>query len=219
MTSIPSRLGRIVAGDYVYQITPDDVLWLARAVHKEGGSNAATVWTYFQRQAANRRSSSLASLVLAHSQPVNPAWRADGEKCRPGGPYHGTERCTPSQLASRAANAVRPWGEIPASVRDVVVAGVTGRLPNPVPGATDFADEEVSMGFLRRNPGARMIFKAPQSACPRCNWYIDEGSLRAPVFVDLDGQRAGAAVAAAGIGFGTLVVALVAGYAAYRWSR
>lgn len=29
----------------------------------------------------------------------------------------------------------------------------------------------------------------------------------------------GAAVAAAGIGFGTLLVALVAGYAAYRWSR
>lgn len=206
---IPSRLGRIVSGSYVYQITPEDVLWLARSVHKEGGSNAATIWTYLQRQAAGRRSGSLASLVLAHSQPVNPAWRADGEHCRPGGDYAGTQYCTAQQLAARAANAVRPWDEIPQSVRDTIVAAVTAKLANPVPKATDFADPSVSAGFLSRNPGARVVLRAG-------NWYIDEGRVTSPVFVELDGQRAGVA---AGAGLGIIALALVAGYAAYRWRR
>ena len=205
--TIPSRLGRIVSGSYAYQITPDDVLWLARSVHKEGGNPAATVWTYLQRQAAGRRSSSLASLVLAHSQPVNPKWRADGEFCRPGGEYAGSQYCTPQQLAARAENAVRPWGAIPSDIRDVVVSGVTARLSNPVPGATDFADPRVSAGFLERNHGARTVLRAG-------NWYIDEGRVAVPVFVELDGRRAGASAA-----LGTIALGVAAGYAVWRMVR
>jgi hypothetical protein len=46
MTSIPTRLGTIVAlNGYRYQITPTDVLWLARSVQYEGGNYLATAWT------------------------------------------------------------------------------------------------------------------------------------------------------------------------------
>jgi hypothetical protein len=208
--TIPSCLGRIVTRDgYAYQITPDDVLWLARSVHKEGGNHTATIWTYLQRQAAGRRSSSLASLVLAHSQPVNPRWRADGEFCRPGGEYAGSQYCTPQQLEARAANAVRPWSQIPQSVRDAVVSAVTARTPNPVPNATDFADPTVSAGFLRRNPEARVVLRAG-------NWYIDERRVSSPVEIELDGRRVGAA--AGGVGL-ALAAALVAGYAVWRRLR
>ena len=177
ISSIPQRLGRIVtANGYSYQITPDDVLWLARSVHKEGRepTYAPTIWTYFQRQAAYRRSSSLASLVLAHSQPVNPEWRRDGRFCRPGGQYNTSPKCAPARLQERADNAIRSWGEIPPAVRTAVLEAVTAVLPNPVPRATDFADQEVSQGFLGRNPSARLISKVVSSQCPRCNWYLAE---------------------------------------------
>lgn len=58
-----SELGHIIGGGYTYQITPDDVLWLARAVSQEGGSHAATAWTYAQRL-ISRRSSSKTSRVV-----------------------------------------------------------------------------------------------------------------------------------------------------------
>lgn len=225
MTAIPQRLGRIVSGNYVYQITPDDVLWLARSVHKEGGSPAATIWTYLQRQAAGRRTSSLASLVLAHSQPVNPRWRAGGEFCGPGGTYAGQDNCSARVLTDRAENAVRPWSEIPQAIRDVIVAAVTAQLPNPVPKATDFADQEVSQSFIRRNPGTRLVLKAVASRCPPCapgtrcgcNWYLDEGRVTTPVYVELDGRRIGSA--GAGFGLGTLLFAAAVGYGVYRMRR
>lgn len=160
--------GRIETADgYSYQITPDDVLWLARSVSHEGGNRAATIWTYFQRQAALRRTSSLASLVLGHSQPVNPAWRRDGAKCRPGGPYYGRDECSERRLAARDRAATMPWEQIPAETRNLVLAAATAQLPNPVPKATDFADARVSTGFLGRNPGAGIVLQDG-------NWYLYE---------------------------------------------
>lgn len=160
--------GRIETADgYSYQITPEDVIWLARSVAHEGGNRAATIWTYFQRQAALRRRSSLASLVLGHSQPVNPAWRRTGEKCRPGGPYHDTDYCAERRLAARDRAAAMTWEQIPQAIRDVITAAVTARLPNPVPKATDFADARVSRGFLSRNPGAGIVLQDG-------NWYLYE---------------------------------------------
>ncbi len=226
MVDIPQRLGRIVTRDgYSYQITPADVLWLARSVHKEGGSNAATIWAYFQLQASARRSASLASLVLAHSQPVNPEWRRDGIHCRPGGDYAGQDNCAPSLLEQRDANAVRPWTQIPIAVREVVARAVTGNLPNPVPRAINFADERVSRGFLSRpaNAGSGVVLKAPASACPACNWYLYEArSANWPanfVQVELDGRRSSEAALAAGLGLGTLFFAGAVGLGVYLWRK
>jgi hypothetical protein len=171
MTAFPSssELGRIeTAQGYSYQLKPDDILWLARAVYREGGDNAATIWTYFQRQALNRRSSSLASLVQGHSQAINPNWATGGIHCRPGGDYYGRPECSASLLARRDANIVRPWDAIPTSVRQAVVAAAQGRLPNNAPRATDFADQTQGARFLRNHADSRLVLD-------RGNIYIAEG--------------------------------------------
>lgn len=173
MTSIPTRLGTIVAlNGYRYQITPTDVLWLARSVQYEGGSYLATAWTYAQRQVLYRRTRSLASLVQEHSQPVNPIWRRDGEKCRPGGPYHGRDQCSEARLARRDEAANLPWASIRENIRDIVTRWAQGETTNPAPRATNFADEAVSEGFLRRHPGSQVVLRAGTPT--NQNWYIAE---------------------------------------------
>lgn len=168
MTSIPTRLGMIVAlNGYRYQITPTDVLWLARSVQYEGGNYLATAWTYAQRQVLYRRTGSLADLVLGHSQPVNPKWRRDGEFCRPGGRYHGQDNCSEARLARRDEAASLPWDSIREEIRSTVVRWALGETSNPVPRATDFADAAVSAGFLERNPESRVVLRDG-------NWYIAE---------------------------------------------
>jgi hypothetical protein len=168
MTSIPTRLGTIVAlNGYRYQITPTDVLWLARSVQYEGGNYLATAWTYAQRQVLYRRTGSLAELVLGHSQPVNPKWRRDGEFCRPGGRYHGSDRCSERSLDRRDEAANLPWASIRAEIRSIVVRWALGETTNPAPRATDFADSEVSASFLERHPESRVVLRDG-------NWYIAE---------------------------------------------
>jgi hypothetical protein len=167
------QLGEIVAQNGLhYQITPEDLLWLARSVQHEGGNPAATAWTYAQRLVLFR-SSSLLRLVQAHSQPVNPIWRRTGEKCRPGGPYHGRDECAESRLAVRDRAATMPWDSIRPSIRDLLVRWAKADLENPVPRATDFANAPVSRGFISRNPGTRTVLMDG-------NWYLSEGPSSAP---------------------------------------
>lgn len=150
------------ATGYTLRITPEDLLWLARAVQFEGGSTAATIWTYAQR-AALYEVPSLAGLVRAHSQPVNPIWASmDAEGCQ-----RAPSRCTPEQLATRARAASIPWSELSPLVRAKVIAWARAELPNPVPRATDFAAPEVSRAFLQRHPGSYVVLRAG-------NWYIAE---------------------------------------------
>lgn len=167
ISRIPPSLSKITSKNgYSYQITPDDVLWLARSVQFEAGNYAATAWTYAQRMAM-ARSRSLEAMVMAHSQPINPIWRRNGSKCRPGGPYHGRDECSESRLTARDRAAALPWSEVRPEVREVVVKFVTGQLPNPVPRAANFANAPVTQGYLSRNPESRVILRDG-------NWYITE---------------------------------------------
>lgn len=170
IASLPaqSQLGQIRSkSGRVYQITPEDVLWLTRSARYEGGNHAATLWTYAQRLIAFN-SQSLAALVRAHSQPVNPRWRRDGEFCAPGGQYHGNDLyCSEAQLARRDEAATIPWTSLPASLRTLVVEWAQAKVDNPVPRATDFANARVSQSFLSRNPGAGIVLQEG-------NWYLYE---------------------------------------------
>jgi hypothetical protein len=170
--AMPARFARIVAPDYEYQLTRDDLLWLGRAMQGEGGNHAATAWTYVQRL-AGRRLSSLRALVLAHSQVVNPIWRRDGSRCAPGGRYYGTNYCSPRSLDARDRAASLTWEQIPSRVRSVLVQLAAGTLANPAPRATDFANDVVSQGFLRRHPDARVVLREG-------NWYLAEGPSSSP---------------------------------------
>lgn len=157
-----SELGQIRSKNgYVYQITPEDLIWLARSVQFEGGDHASTIWTYAQLQAKRRRSASLAGLVRAHSQPINPLWEsASTSKCQ-----QYPARCTPAMLERRRRARTTPWSSLRSTVRSKVLAWARAELPNPVPRAVDFADQTVSEAFIRRNPGTQIVKRTG-------NWYL-----------------------------------------------
>jgi len=162
--------GKIVSSDgWSYQLTADDILWLARSVDFEGGTNpSGVIWTYAQRLALpsiHRQYPTLALLVRAHSQPVNPKWARDGEFCRPDGRYADEPECAEAKLTRRDRAQSIPWDEISPRIRDLVIRFSHAELSNPVPRSVDFADERVSTGFLARNPAARVVLKAG-------DWFI-----------------------------------------------
>ncbi len=143
----------ILAGRYRYELTPDDVLWLARAGACEAGGRPgairAVIWTYLAR-AAMAEVSSLSSLVQRHSQPLNPIWQRTGEKCRaPDGEWYdrcytntrGARVCPCSEAAleRRERCSTLTWTQVAPVVREAVTAVLAGAVPNPVPKAVDFA--------------------------------------------------------------------------------
>lgn len=218
MSAIPNRLGLITTtAGYRYQITPTDLLWLARSVQYEGGNELATAWTYAQRQADRRRTGPLYELVLGHSQPVNPIWRRTGSKCAPGAPSHGTDACSERRLAIRDEAANLPWDEVRESIRTLVTRWARGETTNPVPRATDFADAEVSTAFLARpqNAGSVVVLRDG-------NWYIAEPrAARWPAgFVQITSPT-GAVLPQPneGGGAGAVLLLAAAGGAAWYFSR
>jgi hypothetical protein len=152
-----------------YRITGDDRLWAARAAHFEGGHDPAdTLWTWTQRFAlpARRRiHGTLSGLIKAHSQPVNPIWRRDGSKCRPGGSHHNHDYCAERRLVNRDRAATMSFSETRPEVQQKVNAWANGQLPNPVPRSVDFAAPNVTRSFLGRNPGSRLLKEAG-------NWFV-----------------------------------------------
>jgi len=129
-----------------YTLTDQDVLWAARSAQWEGppAETAAILWTMTQgfarrRDAGGRfRSESFGGYVRGFSQPVNPLWMRDGEKCRPGGPYAGQDVCAPVRLDRRDQAVRMTWEEINPEKRAIIQRWVAGSLPNPVPRAVDF---------------------------------------------------------------------------------
>lgn len=156
-----TSLGHIrTRAGYDYPLDEEDLLWLARAAQFEGGDPAATIWTYAQRL-ARAEGSSLAALVRAHSQPLNPRWdEPSDELCQ-----QHPDRCTPAQLERRRRARTTPWERLDTRVRNLVTRFANAALANPVPRAVDFADPTVATAFLRRNPGATIVKKAG-------NWYL-----------------------------------------------
>lgn len=217
-SSEPQEYGKIVASDgWSYQLTTDDILWIARSVEFEGGlSPSGVIWTYAQRLALPNIHSlypTLASLVRAYSQPVNPKWARDGVFCAPGGSYAGKPECSESKLTRRDRAQSIPWGEISARTRSLVTKFARAELPNPVPRSVGFADAHVSTGFLASNPAAQVILRAG-------NWFIGTAqSLAWPaghVRVQFRGMTSGETTGGASI---VLVLLLAAAGGALAWWR
>lgn len=151
----------ILTGDGLrYQLTSSDLLWLARAADGEGGDPADTIWTWIQRFALpnfRARYPTLAQLVQAHSQPVNPAWRADGRFCRPGGAYADSSSCSTSRLERRAFYATAPLSALSDRTKQALAQLEAGTLPNHVARAVDFATRDLANAFVSRTPGAVLL--------------------------------------------------------------
>lgn len=165
--------GRIVTADgWRYPITDEDVLWAARAATCESSdpqTTLAELWTWAYRFATpnyRRTFPTLASLIRAHSQPVNPKWERDGEACRPGGRFANAPVCDEALLARRERCRTTPYAALPAEQRAVTEAWAKGKTRNPVPGAMDFASSSIGVqqGDVEvARFGGQVFYSEPQS--------------------------------------------------------
>lgn len=134
-------------GGFVYHITDEDILWLARAIWGESGPRggrpgAAVAWAMAQyhalvlsRQGDRPKFSTLTNLLRAYCQPINPIWASmSGRGCQ-----RRPDHCTERHLRRRRQITNASWEQIPAPVRELVMRFVQGDVRNPVPGATDWA--------------------------------------------------------------------------------
>lgn len=167
-----------------YQVTPEDALWLARAVECEGGDQVSSAWTMIWRFAYFRRGrGTLAQLVRSFSQPVNPRWESPTS---PGCVQYPGD-CSPDSLARRAQCRSLEWSQMRHAA--LVQAVLRAEIPNPVPRAINFADARVSLGYVNRTPGAWVIYAKGG------NWYLGENqSANLPfdaVWIEYNGRRSG----------------------------
>lgn len=167
-----------------YRITREDLLWLARMVEYEGGLQEAPalLWTLAQRFVWIDRSRfrTLSALAQSFSQPINPIWRRDGEKCRPGGEFHGQPECTEARLDRRDRAAKRSWRALPQEIAEITAKWAMGQVTNPVPTATNWAAGRPVQGrdtaqaaiYLERHPGAERVLSYGG------NWFIAEANTK-----------------------------------------
>ena len=169
--------GRIVTRDgFTYQITTEDVIWAARATTCESSdleSSLAELWAWTYRFATpsyRRTYRTLASLIRAHSQPVNPRWERGGEACGPGGRFEGSQVCSETLLARRERCRTTPYDALPAAMRELTEAWAKGRTRNPVPLAMDFASSSIGtqegdleVARFGRSGNQQVFYSEPQS--------------------------------------------------------
>lgn len=153
------ELGEIVAGASRYRLTWEDLLWCARmiegecgAVQAAGNHGASILWCMASRFAAvsRRRYPTFKALCQGYSQPINPIWRRDGEKCRVGGPFHDRRECSEAALTTRERLATKEWHEFSDGIQTMVYNWATAQVENPVPRAVHFAVPRVVSSGIDR---------------------------------------------------------------------
>lgn len=138
--------GVIATSDgFRYELTPSDLLWAARMLVGESGTNqadgAAVLWTMASRL-AQQRGSSFQNVIQNYSQPINERWSSTGDMCGPGGRYAGQANCSPALLQRRAQIAGLQPEDMPQQWA-LVQRWAAGQIPNAVPRAVEFATPEM----------------------------------------------------------------------------
>lgn len=182
MATLPkaSELARIQSGTGEdYPLTLEDAEWAIRMGVFEGSDPHPVLWAMAQRwvllSAQGKKYRSFAAMLRDFSQPINPKWLRTGEFCKPGGTYAGKAPCSEDKLVRRAFAQTAPLASVVAQdplTADRVLSWLKGEVKNPVPRATDFAQEPVAEGFLEDHPGAEAILRVPANSCPNCNVMI-----------------------------------------------
>jgi hypothetical protein len=163
-----------------YTLTPEDAEWAVRMAVFEGGDPAITLWVMAQRWVLFQRKgagyTSFARFLQAFSQPINPKWARDGEFCKEGGRYSGTDYCDASKLARRelAQSSLQVVAAKDPVAYAIAVAWLKAEIPNTVPRGTNFSDERVADAYLAKTPGATELTRTPPDTCPACNVVIVE---------------------------------------------
>lgn len=126
--------GCIVAGEYTYRMTRNDLEWLARTVRAESGprfveaESSATAWAFVQglvvtqRHRARHDRISLATYVQNYSAACSKRWATGGTRYSP--------RITPRADRCRA----RGWDDLPLTWRKFAIGFLDGDVSNESPG-------------------------------------------------------------------------------------
>lgn len=221
------QLGTITWPGGEYTLTPNDLLWAARAAAHEG-DHEAVLWCWTNRWVSwgHARFDTLAEMIRAHSQPVNPIWQRGGRCCpeanedctspcfeSEGNPTGESQYCPCSQVSlDRRERAVTlSWEQIASSLRDKVMKWATARLTDPVPRATDFAALPCQSWDTQRRKGIRKLYVL------RNCFYGDTRALSWPAnYVQI---KLGDRVAGDRSNWLVPVLLLGAGYGAWKLSR
>lgn len=148
----------VVHGSVPHDVSPEDVLWLGRALDGEGGDERAVAATLIQRwvMLGGSERMSLSELVQAYCQAISPLWLADGARCRPGGSAHGTRPCAPEVTAARARRRARAWSELREEARDAAVwALYSDELGDYLPGSVHYATRALVARKMRGREARR----------------------------------------------------------------
>jgi hypothetical protein len=124
-------------------ITVKDAFAMALLIHAEtwGGATQedaeAMIWSMAQRSywSPTWNAKSLADMIYAYSQPINPIWRRDGKMCKEGGAKHDADACNDTRLAKRDEFIKLKWKDLNETARKAVISWLEGTLNNPVKGA------------------------------------------------------------------------------------
>lgn len=134
-----------------YQITQDDMVWLARSIWGEVSpsasawsnpvtrrAGAAVLWAYANHYMTVGQKqevySTLGRFVQAYSQPINPAWLDPaGRRCQ-----SMPAACTPQKIQNRRSRRAKSWDSFPPALQELVISFVQGTLANPIGTRTDF---------------------------------------------------------------------------------
>jgi hypothetical protein len=138
-------------GQPPYQITEQDMTWLARCLYGEVNPSA-TAWA---NQATQRAGAAvlwalanhymtvgrkrelyptLTAFTRAYSQPLSARWSSlDAAGCQ-----QQPTMCTPTRLSRRRDIQAKSWSNMPAELRFLVESFVAGRIPNPIGTRTDW---------------------------------------------------------------------------------
>ena len=172
-----------------YAATNDDALWLARAVAHEGSPHDAVAWALVQRFALLYPTyPTVAELVKAYAQPINPRWFPDGD-------LHAKRlkqlASDPKKQADEIARARRreqyaqtPWDSIPAAARTAALEALEAHGDSPVPGAVHYRASTAPEGSTKKQAYARAqqyaanrpdlaaVVRIPQGYGRGVNWFF-----------------------------------------------
>lgn len=134
--------------DYSYAVTPEDSLWWARAIWREGAPQIAVGHALLQRFAylysTNAPYKTLTSFLRAYCQPINPEWFPGGKlstakitRLTKAGDSAGAaaERAKAQQ---RLVYSQTPLSQIPTRYREIAEQILAGATSSPIPGAMHF---------------------------------------------------------------------------------
>ena len=130
--------------DFIYPISPRDRLVLTRAVAREGKPYNAVTWALIQRFAwlyPSGAYSTLADLVEAYAQPINPRWFPSGDKHKRA-VARASNQAQRDKLEDRAEHrldyADATYDELDNKFITLVEAVLSGNVASPVLGAVHY---------------------------------------------------------------------------------